>query len=189
MPLCMLPLNLERCLDGVAVQPEHVDQLDGPVSDRIELLRQDCPAAWHIAEALTLPFPALVIAGDVHVKAHIRAELEEQVPDLSVGRGGRPSLFWRLPLVVLWYDYRAIGRLVPFGAPGTTGREPAEGPYDRVNLCFPQCTHDRFAVRRLPPDRRSPEWSLPPVRVSQSLKDGELVAHIQDRNPLLWRER
>ena len=34
-------LNLERCLDGVAVQPEHIDQLDGPVSDRIELLRPD----------------------------------------------------------------------------------------------------------------------------------------------------
>jgi len=75
-----------------SVQPEHIDQLDGPVSDRIELLRQDCPAAWHIAEALTLPFPALVIAGDMYVKAHIRAELEEQVLDLRIGRGGRPSL-------------------------------------------------------------------------------------------------
>jgi hypothetical protein len=72
-----------------AVQPEHVDQLDGPVSNRIELLRQDCPAAWCIAEALPLPFPALVIACDMYVKAHIRAELEEQVLDLRVGRGGR----------------------------------------------------------------------------------------------------
>ena len=125
----------------------------------------------------------------MYVEAHIRAELEEQVLDLGVGGGGRPSLFWRLALVVLWYDYRAIGRLVPFGGPGTTGREPAQRPYNRVSLSFPQCTHDRFAVRRLPPDWTSPEWSLPPVRVIQPLKDGELVAHIQDWNPLLWRER
>ena len=125
----------------------------------------------------------------MYVKAHIRAELEEQVLDLRVGRGGRPSLFWRLALVILWYDYRAISRLVPFGGPGTTGREPAQRPHNRVSLSFPQCTHDRFAVRRLPPDRRPSEWSLPPVRVIQPLKDGELVAHIQDRNPLLWRER
>jgi hypothetical protein len=82
----------------------------------------------------------------MYVKAHIRAELEEQVLDLRVGRGGRPSLFWRLALVVLWYDYRAISRLVPFGGPGTTGREPAQRPYDRVSLSLPQCTYDRFAV-------------------------------------------
>jgi hypothetical protein len=69
---------------------QHIDQLDGPVSDRIELLRQDCPAAWHIAEALTLPFPALVIASHMYVKAHIRTELEEQVLDLRVGRGDAP---------------------------------------------------------------------------------------------------
>jgi hypothetical protein len=41
--------------------------------------------------------------------------------------------------------------------PGTIVEQcgPDERPHNRVSLSFPQCTHDRFTVWRLPPDRRS----------------------------------
>ena len=51
------------------------------------------PLRWISVITVTLPFPALVIAGDMYVKAHIRAELEEQVPDLRVGRASPSGVF------------------------------------------------------------------------------------------------
>jgi len=44
---------------------------------------------------------------------------------------------------------------------------------------------DCLAVSGSPPDRRSPERALPPIRVVQATKDRQLLAHPQYRNAML----
>ncbi len=68
------------------LQPEHVDQLNGPVGGVVKLPEKLSFQVGDVLKIDSVMRPVPVVSGHPDVQAQIRAELEKQPLDLFVGR-------------------------------------------------------------------------------------------------------
>jgi hypothetical protein len=124
----------------------------------------------------------------MHIESHVSTESQEQILDLGVGPA-RVPLWLRLWFLVTRYYYETLIGLHNLVRLRRCFAQPAQRPTNRISLGCSNCPDDGLAIIGPPSGGRAPKRPGPSVRVLQTTKHRQLIAHVQYGHASLRRKR